>query len=217
MPQLPLGIHYIVSNSTSGVNTVNGNVDFGAYTSNSGDFILSSDSTSTATLAITGNVLANAQEVYITGSGILDMQGNNSQVNYAGVVHWCVYGDRVVMARQARPSTFIIRPPWELVTSISSIPGTLNNVSGSAITFPTTLGLSIGSAATSGVSQTFAGSNLEFQGPVSFFKATGASNSYLGMTVNNTTTFSGGIQADTSGTGTPLGVVLRGSGNVEYL
>jgi len=209
-----LGIHYIVSNSASGINKVNGSVDFGAASSNSGDFILSSNSSSTADLVITGNVYANSQEVYITGSGILDMQGNNSQVNYTGS---STGASMALGGYGAAGPTVYIHDANTLGAGHLDIinSGTVNNVSGSAISFATTLGLSIGPSATSGVSETFAGSSMEFQGPVSFFKATGASSSYLGLTVNNTTTFSDGLQNDTSGTGTPLGIVLRGSGTLN--
>ena len=178
---------------------------------------MSSDSSSTGTLVVTGNVLAAAQEVFITGSGIVDMQGANNNIASSGTTGAMSIGN----TNGAGPTVYVHNAltigngggSLSILDILNS--GTLNNVSGSPITFGSKLGLSIGASATAATTEVFTGGNMEFQGPVSFFKAGGLSNSYLGMTVNNTTTFSGGLQADATGTGTPLGIVLRGSGTLN--
>ena len=71
-------------------------------------------------------------------------------------------------------------------------------------------GISIGGR--TGASAVLAGSDMEFQGTNSFFRAGGTSGE-MRLDVNNTTTFSSGFAA-TSGAGTSTGVTFGGTGTL---
>ena len=73
-------------------------------------------------------------------------------------------------------------------------------------------GISVGGRTSSVSIPTLSGSNMEFQGTTSFFKATGTTGT-LNLNVNNNTTLSGNFAAS-SGTGTSTGITLGGSGTL---
>ena len=204
-----------ITNSSGGTVTVSSAVDFGA--SSSGDIVASN---AAGKLVITGNVSDNGGTLFLSGPGTIDMQGSdNSGVNSTTAMN-------IGNSTAAGPTVYVHNSNSLGYGGVSPVSdnlngGTISNQSGSKITFGPNLGLSIGSggsiaqvAATPAIVQTFAGNDMEFQGPVNFFKS-GSIAGEIWLNVNNTTTFSGGMIAST-GTGTGVsGIVLGGTGTLN--
>jgi hypothetical protein len=141
-----------------------------------------------------------------TTGGSLDLQGNNS-----GLVAASGAGSIALGTVTSGGPTLIVHNPNSLgVGEFRFNGGTLR--AAAPIVFGSGVTMSIGAAgSTPAPAATFTGSNVEFQGAVSLFKSGGNSSR---ITVNNTTTFSGGFGAST-GTGADPSLIIAGTGTLN--
>lgn len=189
----------ITANNASGTSTVNGNVDFGS----------SARTITTAaggTFAITGNIITTNRVTY-GGAGTVDLQGTNFTAGSSSTLG----------TSGAAGPTLIVHNGQSLGQGAPSSQFRFNSgtlQAASALTGASAIDVSvtpsIGSEA--GNSVILAGSNIDFNGSVSLFKPTGYSGA-LEIVVNNTTGFLGGWTVST-GSGTPSGFTVSGSGKL---
>jgi hypothetical protein len=147
-------------------------------------------------LALNGAV-SGASTIAKTGAGTLSINGSNSvQIRVGATAASPTDGGTVVVASAVSTGSGQIQLNYGTLRAASAIVATN--------------GLSVGGR--TGTSAVLAGSDMEFQGQSTFFRGTSTSGE-MDLTVNNTTTFSGGFAA-ISGSGTATGITLRGSGEV---
>jgi autotransporter-associated beta strand protein len=147
-------------------------------------------------LALNGAV-SGASTIAKTGAGTLSINGSNSvQIRVGATAASPTDGGTVVVAAAASTGSGQIQLNYGTLRVASAIVATN--------------GLSVGGR--TGTSAVLAGSDMVFQGQSTFFRGTSTSGE-MDLTVNNTTTFSGGFAA-ISGSGTATGITLRGSGEV---
>jgi autotransporter-associated beta strand protein len=147
-------------------------------------------------LALNGAV-SGASTIAKTGAGTLSINGSNSvQIRVGATAASPTDGGTVVVASAASTGSGQIQLNYGTLRAASAIVATN--------------GLSVGGR--TGTSAVLAGSDMVFQGQSTFFRGTSTSGE-MDLTVNNTTTFSGGFAA-ISGSGTATGITLRGSGEV---
>jgi autotransporter-associated beta strand protein len=147
-------------------------------------------------LALNGAV-SGASTIAKTGAGTLSINGSNSvQIRVGATASSPTDGGTVVVASAASTGSGQIQLNYGTLRVASAIVATN--------------GLSVGGR--TGTSAVLAGSDMVFQGQSTFFRGTSTSGE-MDLTVNNTTTFSGGFAA-ISGSGAATGITLRGSGEV---
>jgi fibronectin-binding autotransporter adhesin len=147
-------------------------------------------------LALNGAV-SGATTIAKTGAGTLSINSSNSvQIRVGATAASPTDGGTVVVASAASTGSGQIQLNYGTLRAASAIVATN--------------GVSIGGR--TGTSAVLAGSDMEFQGQSTFFRGTSTSGE-MDLTVNNSTTFSGGFAA-MGGSGTATGITLRGSGEV---
>ncbi len=201
----------LTASATSGNTTVNGGVDFG---STGGRFI---NVAAGGTLKVTGNIVGGGGTLSVTGLGTADLQGDNSGYHATIAIGTTRSGGPTVKVYNAGSIGGSVAGSGITVTDNLN-GGTLLAIN--PVVFDSLLGISVGAggsladlAAQPSVAATLAGADMEFKGPVAFFKAS-SNPPELRLTVNNNTTFSGGLGALT-GSGTVNSIVLSGSGTLN--
>ncbi|HZZ28876.1 MAG TPA: PEP-CTERM sorting domain-containing protein [Pirellulales bacterium] len=193
--------------------TVAGNVNFG---NTSGQSI---NVGSGSLLTINGNVTAGLK-LTINGPGTVDMQGNNSTINLAGVSNGNLQigsgGSPGPLVKVHNSTSLGHGASFAQVYNFFNS-GTLYADAASPITIDNTVRLSLGSTgATSANPAIFDGdTNLTFNGTVALFESTSSTNP-MRIAVNNTTSFNGGWTPPfVAGTFTNPNVILSGNGTLN--
>lgn len=166
------------------------------------------------TLALTGNVTLGGASLQKRGEGTLVLQGANAglfrvQIGNIGSLAFTAAGGVVQITNNTALGTNQTHFNFGTLEAMTDLTG-VNAIA---------TGLSIGGrevvdpdGPVVSAIPVLAGSNLEFIGDISFFRATN-SHGQLQFNVNNTTTLSGAWLA-TSGSGTATGVNLGGTGTL---
>ena len=183
--------------------TVNGDVNVGTTAAS---FSIAAGASVVITGTLNTQLLAATAHIAVSGPGTFDLQ--NADTNFIHPLQIGSAGNTgpTVIARNTNSLGY---GPFAPITMFFNS-GTITNQSGGLLQFGSNLKDSIGG--TGSFPSTFAGADMEFQGPVNIFRPGGTAQNRIA--INNQTTFSGGWTTD-AGTLTNIsGVVFSGSGTL---
>lgn len=211
----------VLANGTSGAVNIQGALDFG---SNAHTITIATG----GSLTVSGNV-SDTGSLTVNGGGTVDLQGDNSGLNHQGTT--TIQSAMTIGSASSVGPTVKVHSSTSLGSSATVLgfitdflnSGTVNNVSGGLVTFPTGydfihsvrtgIDWSIGAtnSATAGIPATFTGDPIQIDGRINLFKPSTGNN---GITVNNNTTFNGGWLPSTGTATNAGGLVITGTGTL---
>lgn len=199
----------LVTTHTTGTATVSGSVNLGSGTRT----FTVADGSADVDLQVSAN-LSGAAVIAKLGSGTLSLTGNNSSLTGTGTTPASLRMGAAAVS-PATGGTVAFDNVNALGTAQLQLNGgTLRNDAGSALVMSNSLSIGAQDHANTPGGMVFSGTNTEFTGGASLFKASGANYQHM-ITVTNTTTFSGVVGVSTGG-GTSTGLTVAGAGKLVF-